>query len=295
MLGQACLHRLAAVPGWTVAGTQRVDPASPDYLDVSASSEGLERALSSGKWDYIVNATGVLRSLINLQDLESVRRAIRVNATVPYEVATIAGRFGARVIHVSTDAVFGGSSDEPCTEASPTSPDDFYGRTKLLGECHATNVLNLRCSIVGRNQHRQQGLIEWLLALRPGSTVNGYGDYTWSAATTVQVADLCAALMAPGVFDRLRSQSPVYHFAPNQPISKHEFLCTLAEVAGRDVTVNAAPNPGGAVRRTLATRFADFQRLLPEVRPWKEVLSDAIRLQIPPSDPIRHLEDPLRQ
>jgi dTDP-4-dehydrorhamnose reductase len=289
------MHRLGAVPEWTVEGTQRIDPVSPDYVDVSASPGSLERALSSGRWDYVVNAIGVLRSLIDLQDIESVRRAIRVNAILPYEVATIAGRFGARVIHVSTDTVFRGSSDEPYTEASPASPDDFYGRTKLLGECYGTNVLNLRCSIVGRNRQRHRGLVEWLFALRPGSTVNGFVDYTWSAATTAQVADLCVALIAPGVFDQLRSQSPVYHFAPNQPISKYEFLCTLAEVAGRDVIVTPAPNPGGAVRRTLATRFADFQRLFPEVRPWKEVLADALGVQIAPSNPVRHDEDPLRQ
>jgi dTDP-4-dehydrorhamnose reductase len=281
MLGHACTDRLQALPAWTVAGTQRLNPDAPHYLDAAASSDGLQQEIASGRWQYIVNAIGVLRSLIDVQDVESVRRAIRINAVLPYEVAAAAARCGARVIHVSTDAVFGRSADQPYTESDAAAPEDFYGRTKVLGECGADNVLNLRCSIVGRDPQHGRGLVEWLLAAAAGSTVSGFVDYSWSVATTVQVADLCAALIEPGVFDRLRQQSSVYHFAPNPPISKFEFLRTLADVSGHDVTVTPKPNPGGTFRRTLATAFSDFQKLSPEPRPWKEVLTGALGLSAP--------------
>jgi dTDP-4-dehydrorhamnose reductase len=283
MLGQACLARLATMPGWTSAGTQRRDPGAPWYVDVSRSSDSLERVLESERWDYVINAVGVLRALIDPKDLDSVREAVRINAVLPHELAAAAGRSGTRVIHVSTDAVFGGSAEAVLTEASPTSPSDFYGNTKALGECDAANVINVRCSIVGRDRNHRRGLVEWLLASPPGSTVNGFVDVIWSAATTTQVADLCVSVIRSRVFESLRAQSPVFHFAPNEPVSKYEFLRTLAEVAERDVNVVPASNPDGAMKRVLDTHFPQFRELLPQARPWKAVLTDALAVPSQPS------------
>jgi len=283
MLGHTCLQRFRTEPGWEVAGTQRSDPDGAFYLDVSATSDDLERAITARRWDFIVNALGVLRSLIDHRDVGSVCRAIRINAIVPHEVSAIAGRYGSRLIHISSDAVFGGSSDEPLTESSPASPIDFYGATKLLGESAADNAINLRCSIIGRDPWHHRGLMEWIQTLAPGSTVPGYMDYVWSAATTLQVADLCVALTGNGVFDRLRRRSGVYHFAPNPPVSKFDLARMTAEVARRDVTIVPAAAPTGAVRRILATAIADFQALYPEPRPWQDLLADALAV---PADPV---------
>jgi len=285
MLGQACMRRLETMVDWTVAGTQRSAPDQPHYLDVATSTNDLEQACASHRWEFIVNAIGLLKPLIDVRNVESVRQAVRVNAIVPHEIAEISARYGARVIHVSTDAIFGASADAAYTEAHPASPADFYGMTKGLGECGADHVLNLRCSIVGRDAGHGRGLVEWLLGHRPGTSVNGFVDYVWSAATTTQVAELCTAVIERGVFDRFRAQSPVYHFAPNPPMSKFEFLQTLADVSGSGVTVAPVRYPGGAFRRTLATMFDDFQRLFPEPRSWTAVIADALGRAASSRDP----------
>ena len=166
----------------------------------------------------------------------------------------------------------------------------LYGR-QGLGECGADHVLNLRCSIVGRDGEHGRGLVEWLLGHRPGASVNGFVDYIWSVATTVQVAELCAALIERDVFDRLRTQSPVYHFAPNPPISKFEFLTTLADVSGSGVSVAPVRYPGGAFRRTLATTFDDFQLLFPEPRSWTAIIADALGGAATSRDRFIHKDD----
>jgi dTDP-4-dehydrorhamnose reductase len=154
------------------------------------------------------------------------------------------------VIHISTDAVFSGRLLRPYTATDPPDPIDVYGMTKALGESPAGNVLNIRCSIVGRDS-RCRGLIEWYRGATSPS-VTGFVDYVWTPVTTVQVADFCAALVR-GDFDRYRVKGHVLHFAPNVPLSKATFLEYLREALGGGPSIEASPGPGGPCHRVLAS------------------------------------------
>jgi dTDP-4-dehydrorhamnose reductase len=57
-----------------------------------------------------------------------------INAEAPRVLAAEARRFGALLVHYSTDYVFDGSGDAPRAEEAPTAPLSVYGRTKLEGE-----------------------------------------------------------------------------------------------------------------------------------------------------------------
>ncbi len=61
-------------------------------------------------------------------------RAMAVNADGPRNLARACGRVGARLIHVSTDYVFDGTSTEPYEVDAKPAPQSAYGRTKLAGE-----------------------------------------------------------------------------------------------------------------------------------------------------------------
>ena len=61
-------------------------------------------------------------------------RAFRINGEAPGELAAAARQAGARIIHISTDYVFDGTSPEPYREDAPTNPLGVYGKSKLLGE-----------------------------------------------------------------------------------------------------------------------------------------------------------------
>ncbi|WP_457755214.1 dTDP-4-dehydrorhamnose reductase [Thermovibrio ammonificans] len=61
--------------------------------------------------------------------------AFKVNGLGVRNVAHAAGRFGAFVVHFSTDYVFNGKKEEdPYTENDPPDPVNVYGRSKLFGE-----------------------------------------------------------------------------------------------------------------------------------------------------------------
>ncbi|MDX6233254.1 MAG: dTDP-4-dehydrorhamnose reductase [Nocardioidaceae bacterium] len=60
--------------------------------------------------------------------------AFDVNATAPGLLARAARLHDARIVHVSTDYVFGGDARSPYDEDAPLQPRSAYGRTKAAGE-----------------------------------------------------------------------------------------------------------------------------------------------------------------
>ena len=60
--------------------------------------------------------------------------AQRANAVGPANLAQSSRDLGIRLLHVSTDFVFDGSSSRPYASDAPTAPLGQYGRSKLAGE-----------------------------------------------------------------------------------------------------------------------------------------------------------------
>src|SRR5690348_410255 len=60
--------------------------------------------------------------------------AFAVNAVGAAHVATACRLAGARLVHLSTDYVFGGDATEPYAEDEPQAPRSAYGRAKAAGE-----------------------------------------------------------------------------------------------------------------------------------------------------------------
>lgn len=58
----------------------------------------------------------------------------QINAIGPRNLAIAAARHQAKLVHISTDYVFPGTSEQPLTEFDPVGPKSVYGITKLAGE-----------------------------------------------------------------------------------------------------------------------------------------------------------------
>ena len=100
-------------------------------IDISdAASVG--RALADlDVGDVVVNCA----AYTNVDAAESDRdRALAVNAHGPSNLATQTARTGAWLIHISTDYVFDGRTETPCTPDTPVDPRSVYGASKAAGE-----------------------------------------------------------------------------------------------------------------------------------------------------------------
>jgi dTDP-4-dehydrorhamnose reductase len=59
---------------------------------------------------------------------------IKINPTGAHNLAKVTNTLGIRLIHISTDFVFGADNKEIYSEENPHSPVYFYGTSKALGE-----------------------------------------------------------------------------------------------------------------------------------------------------------------
>jgi dTDP-4-dehydrorhamnose reductase len=146
-----------------VARTHRLRLILPAYTadlsDPGAAAELFER----GRPSVIVHAAAATDVDACEADPAS---AFLANEAMAAEVAAAAASIGARLIHISTDAVFAGDAAEGYGEDDPTGPLNTYGRAKLAGEravlaAHPA-ALVVRTTIYGWNAQPKPGR-----ALRP--------------------------------------------------------------------------------------------------------------------------------
>jgi dTDP-4-dehydrorhamnose reductase len=251
MLGSTVVRRLRAThPAWRIDGASR-DPVDPLKIEVSADPAALTSLFARHSYNLAINCVGVLKDAIDQSSSSSIERAVQVNALFPHTLAEVAGHAGARVIHVSTDAVFSGRKATPYDASDQVDPTDFYGMTKALGESPASHVINVRCSLVGRDS-RGRGLVEWYLRAAGLQSVAGFQDYVWTPVTTVGFADFCGTVVDPTVFTAIRGARGIVHLAPYPAVSKYHFLESLRDIAGGGAAIDASLCPGGPCRRVLA-------------------------------------------
>lgn len=63
-----------------------------------------------------------------------IELAHKLNVDGPANIAKVAKKYGAKLIHISTDYVFDGTGTTPRTEDMPVAPIGVYGVTKAKGE-----------------------------------------------------------------------------------------------------------------------------------------------------------------
>lgn len=179
--------------------------------------------------------------------------AFRLNRDMAGQVALAARAVGARMAHISTDAVFDGEQGE-YTEDDEPRPINVYGESKLDGErvvlAEHPEALIVRTCIYGWNAQPKQSLAEWLLArLEAGQACPGFTDAWFSPILVNDLGDRLLQMLE-------RRMQGVYHVAGGECISKYEFGVRLAEVFGLDPQLVLPESvDGGRLRATRGRRL----------------------------------------
>ena len=204
-------------------------------------------------WESVVDADGIIHVAALVASRTPWQTFFQVNVEGARLAAATARRLGARLVHISSVAVYGRQAyDDPVgsrRESSafgPLEDHDFYARSKRLAEeaVRAEVALGLEavilrpCVVYGEGDRlflpRMAAVARrgWLPRVGPG-------NLPMAVVNAESVAD--AALRA---LDAPRAASRIYNITNDGDITPREFVAALAEGVGR--RVRTFPVPEGA-------------------------------------------------
>lgn len=236
-------------PGITAVAGTRAGSAVPGYgssvrVDLG-SAESIREALDTTRPDVVLHAAAQSSHAACEADPEL---AMAVNGAATGTLARGCEALGARLVYVSTDAVFDGGRGS-YAEADEPRPFSAYGRSKLAGEQAALQVgsaLVARVNFFGWSPSGDRSILEFFAAAgRQGHRVPGYLDYVVSSAYVADTVRAIAACVEAG-------RSGIVHVAASDALSKSAFGQEVLRQLGADpALVVPTPRPGGPLDLSL--------------------------------------------
>ncbi len=208
-------------------------------LDITNSAEVVE-TLSAFAPDVIINAAAYTAVDKAEQEPELAKA---INETGPENLAKVAAKLDAVLIHVSTDYVFDGQSDKPYVETNATNPQSIYGLTKLNGEQavakHCAKHLILRTAWVFAEHGNN--FVKTMLRLaesRPelGVVADQIGGPTYAGDIAEAIISIVSQLSAEN-----ERRYGVYHYSGAPYVSWHQFACSIFQQALQQQLIVQAP------------------------------------------------------
>ena len=151
-----------------------------EVFDVTKISS-LSSLFNDKKIDYIINCVGMIKQVIDKENSEHILLAQQINSEFLVELEGFSSKSGIRVIQIGTDCVYSGKLGQ-YSETDISDSVDVYDITKSFGEKSAISSMLIKCSIIGREVHTGNSLIEWVLKQPLGATINGYTNYIGMAS-----------------------------------------------------------------------------------------------------------------
>jgi dTDP-4-dehydrorhamnose reductase len=199
--------------------------ASDKEVDITDIKQ-LNRFISVKPVSWIVNCAAY--TLVDRAEDEP-ESAFRINAEGPLNIAHVASKKNAKLIHISTDYVFDGNKNGPYLETDKPNPISIYGKSKLKGEENIIKSLRsyfiLRTAwLYGKNGHN---FVHTMLKLFETKTEVKVVDDQWGSPT--HASDLAAAIVR--IIGHNKEACGIYHFTNDGVTNRHRFaseICALA-------------------------------------------------------------------
>ncbi len=249
----------APAAGWEVEGTALTVPGwiTLDVRDGAA----VDRVVGAVAPDAIIHTAYCRHG----------DETMAVNATGAGHVAAAARAAGARMVHVSSDAIFAGDGDRPLREGDVVRPVTAYGATKAAGEVavQAANpdALMVRTSLLFGGPGKPQSLHEWYpLAVARGDQQMTF--FTDEVRSPIQVDDLAAALLELAAQE---GGGPL-HVGGADSVSRLDFARLVVAAAGFDADLlQGAPAPADRPRHCPLDSSVAKARLRTRLRGVREI------------------------
>lgn len=253
--------------------------ATVDELDICKQAD-VERYVTENNIDTIINCAAYT-DVEGAEDNTEIAHAI--NNTAVANMANACKKHNVKLIHISTDYVFGGDTERrtPYTEDDTTAPLNVYGESKALGE----KAVKEHDGIVIRTSwlYAPWGKNFVLTMLRLGkehAQVSVVDDQRGTPTSALGLARALVTIVDNGAVESMRG---IYHYADGgnctwcdfareimaqASLSCHVAACTTAQRNTR------AHRPAYSVLNT--ERIAAIEGIT--IAPWQERLKEVISL-----------------
>jgi len=196
--------------------TDYLNQIQPDYIVNCAAYTAVDKAESEPE----------LADLINHKSVGAIAKWVFSN--------------NAKLIHVSTDYVFDGTSATPLKEDSATNPQNEYGKTKLRGEHAALNAnpdaIVIRTSWV-YSEFGNNFVKTMVRLMNERDTLNVVDDQIGSPT---YAKDLAEAILV--IINSEKWQGGIYNYSNEGEISWFDFAVAIKDIAGLSCDVTGIPS-----------------------------------------------------
>jgi dTDP-4-dehydrorhamnose reductase len=257
----------------------RAGRTSGEYRIDIADEAAVSRLIAGDlRPDVVVNTAAFHNVPLCEEDPAS---AWAVNASGAKYLATACHEAGARLVHISTDYVFGSGGSKPYTESDREAPLSTYGASKLAGEHLVAAECANHCIVRGSGLYGAapckakggRNFVQLMLHLAAErGEVKVVTDERVSPTYTVALAKQIRVIAE-------QAEPGLYHATCGGECSWHEFAQAIFEEAGVEVSL-------------LEATQSDFPS--PVKRPEYSILENA-RLQAQGLDVMPHWRDALRE
>ena len=249
---------------------------SIEELDI-CSMESVSRGVQDA--DIVINCA----AYTNVEAAEeNIEEATRINRDGVANIAKVARERGVKLIHISSDFVFGGDNERttPYSEQEAPSPINVYGKTKAEGEAEA---LTAPGAIVLRTS--------WLYApwghnfvntiigrARQGAELRVVDDQRGTPTSAISLAQAIIEIIESGAWQTMEG---IYHYSDLGEASWYDFakeILRIAEVETRITPCKSSEWQSKAKRPHYSV--LDKSRIaklgIVALKPWQERLREVI-------------------
>jgi len=246
----------------------------------------VKQAFNKYKPDVVINTAAYVR----VDDCETEQdRAFLVNALGARNIAVASQDIEAKLLHISTDYIFGGESEPrtvPYTEFDTPMPANTYGKSKLAGEEFVRN-LSLRHFIVrssglfgvAGSSGKGGNFVETMLRLaKERDELKIVNDQVFAPTYTKDLARKIAQLISTEYYG-------VFHITNRGTCSWYEFAKEILRLAGLKtpaIPITSDQYPQKAKRPSFSVVDDSLHRLpgTGDLRTWQEALKDYMREKV---------------
>jgi dTDP-4-dehydrorhamnose reductase len=255
-----------------------------EELDLNSESNISHYFDSSDKFDIIINCAAY--TAVDKAE-EEQDQANQVNHLAVKQLAQIAKNQQAKLIHISTDYVFDGASDNPYTETDETNPINVYGRTKLDGdravqEIMPTDAIIIRTSWV--YSEYGNNFVKTMLRLgKERDELSVVSDQIGSPTYATDLANVILKIIDDKGYQAKGRVTEIYHYSNKGKISWDEFSKEIFELADihcavKPITTKQYPTPAKRPKNTLMNKDKIAKTFGVNIPNWKESLSVCMKI-----------------